>query len=151
MNDRDADEIMDILIDVKLELTKYISRGFHNLGKMNNGHGKKNLFRTLFILYKKGPLTPSELSQLMDLRKSTMTAIIDFLTDNNFVSVECGKDDRRKKIVCLTDKGFKQAQKRKEIIRHIITESFKQLDNSDIEELLIHLNGIKDVLSRLDR
>ncbi len=149
MSDISTEEILDVIFDLKLALTKHVSRGFHNLGEKNAGHGKKNFIKTIVILYRKGPLTPSELSKYMDLRKSTMTAIIDLLTDKNFVSVRSSKDDRRKKIICLTDKGKMQAEKRKEIILNILSESFKQLNDDEISQFLIHLKGINDVLYKI--
>ena len=150
MDINDTKYIVGSIVDLKLTLTKHISRGFHKLGKIHSGHGRKNLYKTLFILDNKGSQTPSQLCQYMDIRKSTMTAIIELLTEEGFVSVENSKNDRRKKVIQLTKLGKEQASNRKEIIFNIVRESLKQLSDDSVKELMNHLNGIKEVLARLN-
>ena len=86
----------DELINMKLNLNHHLGKGFRKLGRDQNDREKKNIVRTLFILNHKGPMTPSELGKLMDVRKSTMTAIVEFLSENDFVVIKSEKTDRRK-------------------------------------------------------
>jgi DNA-binding MarR family transcriptional regulator len=143
---KELKSIYDGLIDLKLEITKHFSKGFRKLGREHISYQKKNLNRTLFILYKKGDMTPTALGRLMDVRKSTMTAIVDLLTENEFVVIGNAEGDRRKKMIHLTEKGIEHAKLREGIVMELISESFKQLNPESVKELIDHLNGINTIL-----
>ncbi|MEZ4813421.1 MAG: MarR family transcriptional regulator [Caldisericia bacterium] len=99
------------------------------------------------MLNHRGPMIPSELEKLMDVRKSTMTAIIEFLSENGFVVVKQEETDRRKKTIYLTEKGIEKARNRENIMMDTVFESVKHLDEKSTQEVIEHLRKVNRILS----
>jgi len=57
----------------------------------------------------RGQATASELGELLVLEKSTMSRLVNKLVKNGLVCARCCEDDRRARLLCLTEKGKQQA------------------------------------------
>ena len=57
-----------------------------------------------------GKTTASDLAEKLVLEKSTMSRLVNTLVDKGLVCAACCEDDRRSRILCLTDAGREQAR-----------------------------------------
>ena len=58
-----------------------------------------------------GETTASDLSEQLVLEKSTMSRLVNTLVDKGLICAACCEDDRRSRILCLTEEGKKQAER----------------------------------------
>lgn len=86
-------------------------------------------FRVLNCLWKKGGLTQKEIHELISVKPSTLTGIIDILVKKSLVLRKSDKSDARVKRIYLTEKG-----------ESLKTESWNIINKFDVK--------VDDVLSK---
>lgn len=87
----------------------------------------------VLIEEKKETLTQKAIANLLNLDKSYMVSIIDYLSDKGYVFREKSMEDRRKQIIRLTDKARHDLPLIKNAFNLINTQSFKGLSEEQIE------------------
>lgn len=119
-------------------ISKLISRKISN-----NDNSKKFTITALMIMnqLKSGKVkTLTEISETLDIPNSTVSVIVDRLEKLGVLRRERDKEDRRRVIIHIEDKGLEQE---KQIIKYHM-DCFKDLfKNATDEEIDSILNGLK--------
>lgn len=88
-------------------------------------------FRVLNCLWKKGGLTQKEILEIICVKPSTLTGIIDILVKKDLVIRKADEVDRRVKRIFLTDKGKGLKQASWQIIMELESRSTKKLSQEE--------------------
>ena len=105
----------------------------------------------ILTLYENGPSSISQIAQLVLLKPSTVTGIIDRLEKKKLVKRMRISTDRRVVIIKLTAEGKMFAQNAPPPIPKNMMESLKNLSNTEIERILWSLNILTRMLDDLDQ
>jgi DNA-binding MarR family transcriptional regulator len=65
----------------------------------------KNQNKTIMIIKKKGKITPTDLGMCLDMKKGSLTSLVDSLEKMQLVRRETDSSDRRKTFLSLTGQG----------------------------------------------
>lgn len=102
----------------------------------------------LFCLSKKKSMLMGELSSAINRDKSTATALVKKLELMGFVQIEKSKEDSRKKIVALTEKGLEYNKTTSEISRELLEKAFGGFSDEDKNRLLSLLCRLSENLEQ---
>ncbi len=102
--------------------------------------GSVSQCHALIEIDSRGSITVKELVDLLSLDKSTISRLVAQLVKNKNCIVQCDENDRRNKLISLTEKGKKS-------VHQLHTEAKNQvslaLDLMSTEEKEVVLNGLK--------
>src|SRR5471030_208947 len=141
---KQSDEIIDIFKDIK----KALSCKFKKSAKQY-GFTPPQL-TVIFHLYEVPSITLNELSDHMGLTKSTVSGIVDRLSNQGVVTREIPKDNRRivklsiseefkkNNDICAIKKGF---------ISDLISDSIKNMDPEEVEKIIYGLKQFSLLLN----
>ena len=114
-----------------------VQRATHRLGLDLDHLGEKQLTQgeahILALLADSSPATVADLHRGLAHKRSTLTSILDRLTDRGLITRKVGESDRRTFIVSLTSKGRKLACK---ISRHLTAlekRVRRRIESNDVE------------------
>jgi len=141
---KQADEIIDIFKDIK----KSISCKFKKSAKQF-GFTPPQL-SVIFHLYEMPSITLNELSDHMGLTKSTVSGIVDRLSNQGVVIREIPKDNRR--IVNLSiSEEFKKTNDiceiKKNFISDLISDSIQNMDPVEVDKIIYGLRQFSLLLN----
>ena len=71
----------------------------------NRYHCSKNQNKTIMMIKKWGKITPTNLGNCLDMKKGSLTSLIDSLESMPLVRRETDHNDRRKTLLSLTEEG----------------------------------------------
>ena len=117
-------------------ITEELNR--HNLRGIAPSHGD-----IMLGLFKNTELSMKELAEYIDRDKSTVTYLINKLTQLGYVEKKPGIRDRRKSLISLTRKGRELREDIIEISEKLLARVFKSLSNEErdvLNELLARIN-----------
>ncbi len=100
-------------------------------------------FRVLNCLWKKGELTQKEIHEIISVKPSTLTGIIDILEKKKLVIRKISQDDERFKRISLTEEGKNLKEQSWETINRfdsIVANTLTDEDNKIILEGLKRLS-----------
>ena len=86
-------------------------------------------------LFNKNKLTQQELANITRKDKTTLTRLIDTLEKNGWVKRIADPLDRRKKLVCYTEKAVNNKEKIIRILRENNKKALKNVSDEKIEEM----------------
>lgn len=104
-------------------------------------------FRVLNCLWKKGESTQKQIHEIIAVKPSTLTGIIDILVKKGLVERRISSEDERFKKISLTQEGIELKGKSWETINYfdsIVGETLSE------EEIKIVLNALKKLSVRID-
>ncbi len=116
-----------------------ISARLHNRNKRNGAQG------LLVELGKQDGLTNSEISELLDIKPSSVTAQVKNLEEEGFVARCQDENDKRVSRVFLTENGKKVNEQRTDLKDNIGSEIFDCLSDEEIETLAVLLEKLVDI------
>ena len=90
----------------------------------------KNQFSVIYFLYRKGEMLPSQLGMFLDMKKGSLTTLIDNLEEMNLVFRKRDDNDRRKVWISLTQRGST-----------IFETCFKKAETESLDIILDKLNS----------
>ena len=106
--------------------------------------------RVIHLLSKEGELSAGDISEILDIRPSSATALIDKLVEKDLVERMIDKRDKRVKVIKLTKLG-KQIVNDNESVRDELGEKmFAGLSKKELGELDRMLNIVADNASKVD-
>jgi DNA-binding MarR family transcriptional regulator len=94
-----------------------------------------------------GQLTQKALANLLQIDKSFMVNIIDYLSDRGYVTREKNEKDRREQLITLSVKAKKDIPVIRKAVRTLNAKSLKNLTQSQLETFTEVLNAIQLNLS----
>ncbi len=104
-------------------------------------------FRVLNCLWKKGESTQKQIHEIIAVKPSTLTGIIDILVKKGFVERRISSEDERFKKISLTHEGIELKEKSWETINYfdsIVGETLSE------EEINTVLSALKKLSVRID-
>jgi DNA-binding MarR family transcriptional regulator len=109
----------------------------------------KNQSKTMDILSRNGAMLPSELGVCLDMKRGSLTSLVDSLEEKGCVIRQPDSDDRRKIWIALTEKGSElndvNYNKLQDAFGDFIEKKFSPEDG---EALHSHMGAIIDILKR---
>jgi len=118
-------------------LKKYLKREFINSGVLLS----PAQMGILFSLKINNGLSMNQLSQIISIDNAAVTRHIDILEHQGLVKRESDKNDRRKNIIHITDKGAIEADKAKAIARRVNNMIKEGFTDQEIEVFKKVLNS----------
>ena len=109
----------------------------------------KNQKKAMMIIHYHGEMCMSHLGECIDLQKGSLTTLVDSLEKEGYIKRLSRTDDRRKIILTLTTKATDLVKKRQNEIKGYINESFKNISNNEIEELISSFKKITNIMKKL--
>lgn len=104
----------------------------------------------VLIEEKEEKLTQKELSEILNLDKSYMVSIIDYLSEKGYVYRRKNQQDRRKQSIMLTDKARQHLPVIKSAFTEINDQAFKGLTSKQIKDLDNIIKTIEENLINSD-
>lgn len=109
----------------------------------------KNQIRALMIIGNRCEVSASQLGKIMYMRKSSITSIIDSLTEKGYVKKEANKMDRRSSILSLTDAGESYRADKYFNLHKELNIILTKLSNEDKEDLFNSLETATSIIKKL--
>ena len=113
-----------------------VQRATHQIGLYLNELREQELTQgeahILALLAESSPATVAELHRGLAHRRSTLTSILDRLTDRGLVTRTVGKSDRRTFVIGLTTKGRKLARRVNQHLARLEHSVCRQVSDADI-------------------
>lgn len=89
----------------------------------------------LYVLWQKDKVPIVEIAAKTGLAKNTLTVMLDRMEENGLVSRKQSADDRRKTLVCLTEKAYELERDYNLVSQQMNDLFFQNLSEKEIEEL----------------
>ena len=106
--------------------------------------------RIMFALWQKDGISINELAKKTQLKKSTMTSMLDRLEKIGYVKRQYSKTDRRKILIKRTEKDRRMEKKYVEVSEEMTRLFYKQFSRSQIDRFENDLERILDNLSEFE-
>jgi|GEM_PF-2331581 len=141
----------DIIRDFSYEFWNFIPfyhrfmHNFFNKTSKNPLSNKlnKNKKKALMIIHYHGEMCMSHLGECIGLQKGSLTTLVDALEREGYIKRKPHENDRRKTILTITKKTIDIVKTRQENMEDYVTETFNDLKNDEIIELL---NSFKKII-----
>lgn len=101
----------------------------------------------LFQLSKNERMTMKDLAQKINRDKSTTTVLVRKLEQENLVKSEPDANDKRSKIICLTDNGKQYTRQMGEISTDLLSTFYKDFSENEKSQFLSFLERIQSNFS----
>lgn len=105
----------------------------------------------LYVLWQKDKVPIVEIAAKTGLAKNTLTVMLDRMEENGLVFRKQSADDRRKTLVCLTEKAYELERDYNLVSQQMNDLFFQNLSEKDIEELEKYLDIILGNLQRAEK
>ena len=109
----------------------------------------KNQKRVLLILKHHRGITPTFLSQKLDLQKGSLTTLIDSLEEMALVKRETDSKDRRRVHLFLTEKGELAIGAILNEYRHYLEQLLSTLSDTELEQFQKNLDATITILKKI--
>lgn len=96
-----------------------------------------NIMNILTLLYKhRTPMTQNELSRELHLSRQTITSVVDSLEQRGLVSRSIAENDRRSRMITLTEEGRASGRHIGRTMRNVELSAFKKLTTEEQHALV---------------
>ncbi|SDO33184.1 MarR family winged helix-turn-helix transcriptional regulator [Alkalicoccus daliensis] len=95
---------MEEAVGYQLSLTAHLIHNQHNRSLANRGLSR-SLVRILYLLREDGPQSQTELQNKLRVQGSTMNGLIESLLKKNLIIKAESENDRRRKVIEITEAG----------------------------------------------
>ncbi len=112
---------------------------------------KTSEIKTLMVIHMQKHKPMNFYSEKIDLQKGSFTYLVDKLENKGLLKREESKEDRRKKVLTLTEDGEKIAENITEQFIKYLGEKINILTDNDKERLFEALNVIDDIFTLLKK
>lgn len=127
-------------------------QNFSAIFREEDGSGfrcNKNQRRALVLIKRHHGITSSELGQCLDMRKGSLTTLLDSLEERGLVERKTDTEDRRKSLLFLTARGEEFYQNMMARHEAVFLEMFSRLPQEDIDQCLAGIKYVVDAISKL--
>ena len=137
---------MELYIDLKNKLLEVLLQLYESDTVGNFLELLEGEQAVLSYLFKESHgVTPTDISHKIGITKARVTAILDALLEKELVKINRKKDDRRKVIVVLTEKGTKEITKKLLLLDNKIIKLIEILGTEKSKILVEILNDINQI------
>lgn len=137
-----------LISQIKLTQRRVFQRLLQNSGVEEFNGPQGNI---LYVLWQKDTIPIVEIAAKTGLAKNTLTVMLDRMEENGLVSRKQSADDRRKTLVCLTEKAYELERDYNLVSQQMNDLFFQNLSEKDIEELERYLDIILGNLQRAEK
>lgn len=143
-----AQELIALNTNIFLWNREHIEKSFNINGKAKEGELTVRQFHVLTFIKNGGMHTVSEISNWLNISKSSMSIMISKLEKNGYLRKEQADhaDDGRKMYFYLTKKGLAAIQEAEERVLEIVAACFSSLDPEKKKEFYAHLQELNRIL-----
>jgi len=141
---KQSDDITEVAGSIRRSVARLVRRL-----RLEGADEALSLFKLsiLGILYRKGPVTATDLATREHIRPQSLTRLLAFLEERGFVSRQPDETDRRRLLITITAEGKKALSadvRRKEAW---LARAIEQALSPDERELLFHASRLLDRLT----
>lgn len=139
-----ADEIINIFKNIKKSLNSRLKESAKQYGFTDTQ------LSVIFNLYKEPSITLNELSDYMGLTKSTVSGIVERLVKQGVITREVPENNRRIVKLSISEEFKKNndiCNMRRKFISNLISNSIKDIDLMEIEEMISGLRKFDSLLN----
>lgn len=137
-----------LISQIKLMQRRVFQRLLQNCGVEEFNGPQGNI---LYVLWQKDMVPIVEIAAKTGLAKNTLTVMLDRMEENGLVSRKQSPDDRRKTLVCLTEKAHALERDYNLVSQQMNELFFQNLSEKDIEELEKYLDIILGNLQQAEK
>ncbi len=105
--------------------------------------------RVLYELYHNNKMTASEITSYLQMDKGYLSRMLKQFDKKNMLQKVPSTDDKRSTYITLSKYGKSEFEKLNKASNDQISNIFGQLSNSECEEVIIKMNSIKTILSKI--
>lgn len=106
----------------------------------------KNQYKTIMVLGNIGEITPTMLGRYLDLRKGSLTTLIDSLEKINLLQRDTDPHDRRKTILQLTEEGRNYFKQKNLEVDNRLQSIFSSLTEDELNKFMNSLENVVETL-----
>jgi DNA-binding MarR family transcriptional regulator len=129
-----------LLFELRDELRQFMQKKFRE----NNIDLTYEMHQIMNCLWKKDGINQQELANLTLKDKASMTYLIDNLTKRNLVKRAESPDDRRSKLIYLTQRGKQLGKKVEPWVSELFSIASRDIDISDIRKYIGAVEKMRD-------
>jgi DNA-binding MarR family transcriptional regulator len=108
--------------------------------------GRGTSFVLSYLYYNGNKVLPSELSRMMNVTTSRVTAILNDMEEKNLITRSISTEDRRHVYVMLSDQGKRIVEKKLAQQQENIKRLVERLEEEDVEAFLRILNVLEEII-----
>ena len=137
-----------LISQIKLTQRRVFQKLLHNCGVEDFNGSQGNI---LYVLWQKDRVPIVEIAEKTVLAKNTLTVMLERMEVGGLICRVQGVDDRRKSLICLTEKarGLKEDYDR--VSQQMNDLFFQDFSREEIEELEKYLNRIMENLRQAEK
>ncbi len=109
----------------------------------------KNQHKTIMVIGNMGKITPTMLGKYLDLKKGSLTSLIDSLERMNLLERDIDPHDRRKTLLKLTEEGEIYFKSKNEELEAKLQHMFEVLTEDELDTFINSLKNVVDTLKSL--
>lgn len=102
----------------------------------------KNRGHAILILGREKEMMPSTLAKFLNLKKSSVTSMIDSLEKEGLVKRTSDPTDRRKAWLSLTSSGYKYMEVIEDCMEKIVDVMIEDLEDEEVEKMLENMRSV---------
>ncbi|MTI53538.1 MAG: MarR family transcriptional regulator [Geosporobacter ferrireducens] len=108
----------------------------------------KSQNKALMIVGKKGRMTSTMLGQCLDMKKGSLTTMIDSLEEMGLIFRQSDETDRRKTWIDLTNQGKKYMDAKMKEFEKSIIAMFSNLGEDEIEDFAVNVKAAVEMMKK---
>ena len=137
-----------LISQIKLTQRRVFQKKKKNCGVEDFNGSQGNI---LYVLWQKDRVPIVEIAEKTGLAKNTLTVMLERMEEGGLICRVQGVDDRRKSLICLTEKarGLKEDYDR--VSQQMNDLFFQDFSREEIEELEKYLNRIMENLRQAEK
>ena len=137
-----------LISQIKLAQRRIFQKLLQNCGVEDFNGPQGNI---LYVLWQKDTVPIVEIAEKTGLAKNTLTAMLDRMEENGLVFRKQSADDRRKALVCLTEKARGLEKDYNLVSQQMNDLFFRNFSEKEIDELEKYLGRIMENLQLAEK
>ena len=137
-----------LISQIKLAQRRIFQKLLQNCGVEDFNGPQGNI---LYVLWQKDTVPIVEIAEKTGLAKNTLTAMLDRMEENGLVFRKQSTDDRRKALVCLTEKARGLEKDYNLVSQQMNDLFFRNFSEKEIDELEKYLDRIMENLQSAEK
>ena len=100
--------------------------------------------RVIYFVGRQPGITISELLEILSITKQSLSRVLGRLVDDEFVRLEQGQDDKRQRLLSLTDKGHSLEQELTSVQKSRFSRAYKEAGFDSVDGFLTVMQNMLD-------
>ncbi len=100
--------------------------------------------RVIYFVGRQPGITISELLEILNITKQSLSRVLGRLVDDEFVRLEQGQDDKRQRLLSLTDKGHSLEQELTSVQKSRFSRAYKEAGFDSVDGFLTVMQNMLD-------